>query len=239
MATVKGIILYDGPSQLDGKPIVVLLTGLSRNYNPKTGDMLQTWILRSDAHPRNISEAKEDSSICGNCPHRHSLGGKCYVNLTHGPSAVYRAYLRGNYTPVDQVDLPALISGRMIRFGSYGDPAAAPIGIWLELLRYAAGNTGYTHQWRTCDIRFREFCMASCDSLLDFVEAQAAGWRTFTVGTAPDKAVVCPASKEAGRKLTCASCKACCGTGSGRVSHITLQPHGFKIGRVRAAVTAG
>jgi hypothetical protein len=37
---------------LDGEPIVVIATGFKRSSaNPKTGDMLRTWILRRDVAP--------------------------------------------------------------------------------------------------------------------------------------------------------------------------------------------
>ncbi len=46
-----GLVLFDGPSQLDGQPIVAIATGVSRPLtNAKTVDMIQTWILRSDVH---------------------------------------------------------------------------------------------------------------------------------------------------------------------------------------------
>ena len=45
----SGVILYQGPSLLDGAPIVVILT--FSTDNAKTGDMLQTWILRADMPP--------------------------------------------------------------------------------------------------------------------------------------------------------------------------------------------
>ena len=39
----KGYILYEGPSALDGAPIVVIAT--METSNAKTGAMVQTWIL--------------------------------------------------------------------------------------------------------------------------------------------------------------------------------------------------
>ena len=65
----KSYVIYDGPSQIDGKPIVAIAqvgTG-----NRKTGKgMVQTWILRSDIDPISASRTGEDSSICGDCPHK-------------------------------------------------------------------------------------------------------------------------------------------------------------------------
>ena len=50
----KGFVLYDGPSVLDGQPIVVIAT--METSNRKTGNMVQTWILRSDISPTDASK---------------------------------------------------------------------------------------------------------------------------------------------------------------------------------------
>lgn len=119
--------------------------------------------------------------------------------------------------------------GRLVRLGTYGDPAAVPTIVWHRLTEHASGHTGYTHQWRTCDQSLRTLCMASADSLADAREAQTAGWRTFRVMPcdAPRAAneAVCPASAEAGRKLTCAQCLACAGA-DGRRGSVVIQAHG-------------
>ena len=41
--SARGFILYRGPSILDGTPIVVVAT--MKTANPKTGDMIQTFII--------------------------------------------------------------------------------------------------------------------------------------------------------------------------------------------------
>jgi len=84
---MKSAIIYNGPSLLDGKPIVVIAT--YSNRNTKTGHVVQTYILRSDIHPLEASKTGEDYSICGECPMRGELtrdpsrkqakGRKCYV----------------------------------------------------------------------------------------------------------------------------------------------------------------
>lgn len=208
-------IIYEGPSQLDGQPIVAILTGVStKSENPKTGPMAQTWILRSDMHPIDALKEGEDSSICGTCPLR---AGACYVTVGLGPATVYRSFLKGRYP----VTTPALASlglasaKRAVRLGAYGDPTAVPYEIWSDLLAFGASHTGYTHQWRTCDRRFKRILMASCDTLEERWEARVMGWRTFRVKT-PDQPVehremVCPASAEGGHKLQCWQCLQCNG----------------------------
>src|SRR5262245_33628424 len=42
----QGVVLYRGPSLLDGAPIVAVATNLARrSKNPKTGNAVQTYIL--------------------------------------------------------------------------------------------------------------------------------------------------------------------------------------------------
>lgn len=50
---MSGIILYRGPSMLDGSPIVCIATGIEgkASRNGKAGEMVQTWILREDIAP--------------------------------------------------------------------------------------------------------------------------------------------------------------------------------------------
>ena len=65
---MKGIVFYRGPSQIDGKPIVAVAT--LKSNNRKTGDMIQTWILRSMMSPIRALATGGDRSICGDCFHR-------------------------------------------------------------------------------------------------------------------------------------------------------------------------
>ena len=46
---MQGVVFYEGPSMLDGKPIVAIATPSTENR--KTGDMIQTWILRRNIDP--------------------------------------------------------------------------------------------------------------------------------------------------------------------------------------------
>lgn len=226
-----GYILYEGPSLIDGEPIVVIATGFGGSSNRKTGDMIQTWILCQKEKPTDAIKSGSDASICGGCRHRGRSGNdrSCYVNVGQAPGAVYRAYRAGRYDPVPQDFAP--LAGRKIRFGAYGDPAAAPACIWLQLAAIGSGHTGYTHQWRDCDPALRRVCMASVDSELEHLVASAQGWRTFRVRPSGDTRrlqheVVCPASTEAGGLLACESCLACGGADRGRRGHIVISVHG-------------
>lgn len=227
-----GYILYEGPSELDGAPIVVIATGFRQaSANRKTGALIQTYILRSDIAPMAAIHAGKDSSICGQCPHRGAAGNgsgrSCYVRVEQGPTVVYKAYRAGKYAPILS---HTVFNGRFVRLGAYGDPAAAPIDVWKMATYAASGWTGYTHQWRTAD-HLKPYVMASVDNIAEATEATGAGWRTFRVAMPRDAArilneVVCPASEEAGRKLTCLDCRACSGVKTGRRGSIVIKAHG-------------
>ena len=68
---IKAGIIYKGPSLIDGKPIVVIATFTNRNT--KTGQVVQTYILREDINPLEASKTGADYSICGNCPMRGEI----------------------------------------------------------------------------------------------------------------------------------------------------------------------
>jgi len=222
-------VIYRGPSLIDGAPIVGVAVYSGRNS--KTGRVLQTYIIRADMNPLEASKTGADVSICGTCPLRgtatddparkQAAGRRCYVNLGQGPLSVFRALERGRYPDVD----PAAIgAGRMVRVGTYGDPAAIPGEVWDAMLSQATTWTAYTHQkpWRP------DIAMQSADTLDEAQAHWRAGRRTFRVLTGladldPANEALCPASKEAGRRVQCAACKLC--KGSARGKSIAIVEH--------------
>jgi hypothetical protein len=235
--TWSGVVLYEGPSQIDGAPIVVIANRIEeKSANEKTGEMVQTWILRSDVSPTEALKSGADSSVCGNCPHRPANNGSCYVRVFQAPTVTWKAFHRGRYArpgiDFDKPLLAKLFAGKAFRMGSYGDPAAAPFPLWRMCTVNASVVNGYTHQWR--DARFQAFkllCMASADSVADMNEAHAAGWRTFRVRAESEPVmkgleVICPASKEAGFKTDCASCKSCGGNSAKAKVSMVIVAHG-------------
>lgn len=235
VSKANGVILYEGPSKLDGAPIVVIATGIrGSSRNAKTGAMVQTYIIRSDMAPIEAVRAGADASICGTCPHRGDgtgAGRSCYVTLIHEPRSVYASYKRGVYPKASAFQARALFAGKMVRLGTYGDPAAAPFAMWKVALGDAQGWTGYTHQWRTVGTQWSALIMASADSLDDMEAAHALGYRTFRVTAEPfanvkGRETICPASEEKGKRTDCFSCRACMGTsGKARVS-VQIAAHG-------------
>lgn len=230
-------IAYEGPSLYDGKPIVVLVqTG---STNRKTGDMVQTYILRSDIDPISASRMGEDSSICGTCPHMgkpnpdsdkgQAIGRTCYVTLAHGPLGKWKAYKAGKYPhAIGHDKIRGLGLGRMVRVGTYGDPSAVPQYIWDSLTSACDGWTSYTHGETNLAPQMH---MTSAETATQANAAWDRGERTFRVIKSLDslikgKEVLCPASKEAGERTTCESCKLCAGA-SIKAKSVAIVAHGI------------
>jgi len=206
-------LLYKGPSELNGDPIVALLTGeATPSANVKTGPMLQTWILHDLFKPTEALSTGLDAAVCGQCPLRN---GACYVNVGQAPNAIWKAYNNGNYTTGHLQDVG---NNRQIRLGAYGDPAAVPGHIWSELTKTASGWTGYTHQ------PSHPLCQVSVESRDQALRAQLAGSKTFRVKLPEDPLlqgeILCPSHKG----LQCADCMLC----DGQTKNIAVNLHGAK-----------
>jgi hypothetical protein len=244
MHNKNGLIVFEGASAIDGAPIVVILTRKSKNT--KTGDMIQSWIIRSDVDPVAASKTGEDSTVCGNCPHRPILAratgdAPCYVNLARAPLAIFNAYRRGRYSRAQSIDqVRAFVNGAPLRLGAYGDPFAAPAALWRELIALASGHTGYSHQWlnpRFNPVEWAPLVMASVDSQREADIARAMGLRTFRVSIGVDHMpgeISCPASAEAGARVQCAKCQLCAGT-SKAAKNIVIADHAA--GAARRVIT--
>ena len=217
------MVLYEGPSQIDGAPIVAVAT--FNSLNKKTGRMIQTWILRSDVDPITAVKSQKDESICGACPFRGSFTTRtCYVNVGQAPLAVWRKYKRGGYGPVDIEKF----RGKLLRMGSYGDPVAVPMEAWKPLLDVAKGHTGYTHSWRLPVARnYRAWVMASTETLSGYHDSKRDGWRSFRVVSTErsltDSEIMCPSDR-----VTCAECRLCSGAGEARDIAIAVHGPGAK-----------
>jgi hypothetical protein len=237
-------VIYNGPSLIDGQPIVVI--GIIASNNTKTGNMLQTHIIRADINPLEASKTGADYSICGDCIHRGlptdnpdkktAVGRACYVNLGQGPRQVFERFKRGGYPVIEHEEITRLGAKRMIRLGTYGDPAAVPSNIWELLLKEARGHTGYTHQHTAKQAPDYKHLMYSADTLQDAKKAHSKGYRTFRVVSVRDwqdnglntllsNEILCPASKENNKGVTCIECKLCTGSQS-KGKSIAIVAHG-------------
>ena len=227
---MAGFILYEGDSLLTGKPIVVIAT--MGGNNPKTDNdfksMVQTWILCRDVEPNIAVKTGEDEDVCGNCIQRPSLGGACYVRTYQAPLSIWRAYKRGNYNNV--INLESL-RGAELRLGSYGDPSAVPYEIWRNLIDKVQPRlmTGYTHQMshRAFDKRMGEICMISADTPKVALKAQADGLRTFRMTSdstqlLPNE-IVCVNETEGTSCIDCGLCD-----GANDKPNIAVLAHGAK-----------
>jgi hypothetical protein len=236
-------VIYEGPSMIDGAPIVAIATPASTNT--KTGGMLQVWILSARIDPITANRTGADFSICGDCPLKgrannkpsgYATGRGCYVNLVHGPLGIFKKYTRGGYAYIkDGAELIRYGRGQNIRLGAYGDPAALPRHIVDDVLAEAEGWTGYSHQLNRPEMRgakrraFSMFCMASADSLEQARQFWAEGFRTFRTIASPADIVpgeiICPATAEGGRRTTCEACGLCKGSGI-KAKNIAAVVHG-------------
>ena len=207
--------IYSGLSSLNGKAIQAIATNLDRtSKNPKTGDMVQLYIVPQRVNPVTAQRTGYDAAVCGDCPLRPSTAvdrkALCYVTTIHGPNATWKAH-KGH-----ELEWPSVIT-KPVRLGAYGDPAAVPARVWRKLLKGVRRWTGYSHQWNKAKHQdLRSLVMASVDSPDQARKAWAKGWRTFRAKAAeapllPGE-ITCPASAEAGQRTTCAECGLCNGS---------------------------
>jgi hypothetical protein len=245
-----GVILHRGRSSFDGSPYVVIMP-LGKSSNAKTGKMLQTYIIRSHVHPLAAVQSGGDVAICNDCPMRGLVATQkrrskkkknfraCYVNVGQGPTMVYGAFRRGRYVDYNPVEHDQFIRGRKIRFGTYGEPVLIPLWLMHHLAGLSDGWTGYTHQWSNPAFAdYRQLLMASVHGLTgpwSREHAKSLGWRTFRTmrgGEPADDEVLCPASKEAGHRLSCLTCNLCDGAGRRKIGldlvDVYIPGHGGK-----------
>ena len=220
---------------LDGAPIVVIATMSTSNV--KTGQMVQPWILRADINPVEASQTGDDSSICGNCVHRHYNKGACYVNIGQAPNAVYKGYQRGIYPVFVYDDHAHYFAHRKIRLGAYGDPAAVPFGVMQSIADLGIGHTGYTHQaeHKGFDGRYFELCQVSADTPRQAAKYQKLGAKTFRVALAGDALangeLECLADSKG---LQCIDCMLC----DGSTKNIAITVHGTLKNRFKSTLIA-
>lgn len=256
-----GLILYEGPSLFDPLyRIAVIATGLpgKESKNAKTGRMIQVWIIPTDGGILPALASGTDAAVCGECPLRpikaraarraEELAARrdgrkpkpvpiCYVNQSRAPAGVSRAYHAGRYT-VSTPDLESrYLAHQRLRYGAWGDPAAAPTSLWHRLSSLPGVRwVGYTHGHLLAPSLvsdLRSLVMLSADSAAIARDYQAQGWRTFRVRGVSDPLlpgeIACPASAEAGARVQCDRCLLCDGAARmdiRRLPSIAIIDHG-------------
>ena len=230
MSRVKGYVLYEGPSAINGESIVAILT--LGSTNKKTGNMAQLWILAKDTAPHIAQKTGEDSAVCGDCP----IKKECYVLTFQGPLSVWNAYKRGSYMDLTRFKkIPALLIRRLIiRFGAYGDPAALPKWLIKNIAENCKDFTGYTHQWNKRKFNFlKNYFMASVETKKLAEKALKKGFRYFRIKQAGadnfENEIDCPSDNG----IQCIDCKLC--NGSKQAKNITIEAHGARAGGIAYA----
>jgi len=226
MKKVTGYTIFEGKSPITGDDIIAVIT--LKSTNVKTGNMASMWILHKDLSPIEASKEGKDESICGMCPHRHNLGGACYVTLFQAPLQVWKSYHKGNYPKVSDM---TIFEGMSVRFGAYGDPNVVPIDILVQLKSVVKNSTSYTHQWKTesDNESLKAVSMASVDNKEEATLAIENNWRYFRVTndiSDIDKAteIVCPNTT---RGIQCIDCGLCKGN-TIKAKNIVIEVHGSK-----------
>jgi hypothetical protein len=224
------LVIYQGKSRIDGKPIVAYLTNVfTKSRNTKIGDMVQLFILCQDMSPLSASVTGDDKSVCGNCPQRHFLGGGCYVNVAKGVNQSWKSWKNGNYVLYNPIEHDKLLANRMIRLGAYGEPTAIPIRI-IKYLAKLTKCVGYTHRWHLAKNQpLKGILMASVDNIEQFLSAQKSGWGTFRAKTG--QCELMPGERTCNNEskgLTCDKCMLCGGN-----KHVTITVHGMRKKRMK------
>ena len=174
-----------------------------------------------------------DRGICGDCPLKSSQTGACFVNLLP-VNNIYRTYFASKYQKLSVKEIEVIKRYRYpIRIGSYGDPTAVPFDVWEPIISASGGHTGYTHQFLTCDSRWKDYLMASVQSLAEARIAQSKGWRTFRViaPNAPliENEILCRHTQD--DRIQCETCLLCDGVSS--KPNIADRVHGLKWSAIR------
>ena len=226
------LVVWRGTSPYDGQQIMLVVSGVkTKSQNDKTGVMAQASILLADMHPVEGYKSGADSAICGDCPLRLNNGSRiCYVNVLFNNGSQYKSVTKKQVVATPR-QLAILLAHRQrgIRWGSYGDPGMLPFELINEVMTISGVNhTGYTHQWAQpwFDVRHFQYAMASIDDqntvkmLEELHGPDVRYYRLLSVtnGNVNPGEIMCPSDSDkrkadGTRKITCAECGLCAGSG--------------------------
>ena len=162
-----------------------------------------------------------------------NIDRKCYVLVFQAPLNVYKAWKNGNYPTLTPKEAQKRFAYKKVRLGSYGDPIHIPKWKLDIILKFTLGVTGYTHQWKNLKfIEYKQYLMASVDSLEEMLQANSLGYRTFRVRQKNEKTqsneVGCLSDRNArgNKKLVpCIDCMMCSGLTSKVKQSISIIQH--------------
>jgi len=162
-------------------PIVLSSRGSPEDSkNSKTGNIVQTWILREDVNPQRAVETGLDSQSAGTAGRGRppagiaSVGGTCTPGRLEGPgrptdtrSSTWRTCPRSTVA--------------CWRIGSYGDPLSVPYGLWPAFWPWASLRVVgiLASMAPSSGSPIPDFLMASVDSADDFLEASPGRLEVF------------------------------------------------------------
>lgn len=196
--------------------------------NRKTGDMIQQWITPSAWEGQGTLTRRDlvnSQAACKDCP----LLEKCYVKKGMAGMGLRSSSRSVTHDTIHETAVLDKFLGRFVRFGAFGEPVLAGERATREIAEVASGWTGYTHRWREDEYDWaKQYFMASVETHDGMLHANERGYRTFRVGKSLDdmdstKEILCPASKEAGSKLTCKQCGLCKGASLGAKNIFIVQ----------------
>lgn len=217
--------LWEGSSAFNGEQISLIITGLNGNSkNPKTGKMIQSWIVPTEINPRDTLRRPDLSRcVCGDCNLKPNTGlpfkESCYVMRVafNAPRSVWSSNIS---RPVELgQSLSAIEESKLpFRWGAVGDPAMLPQEIFKLVQNTVNKNiarkfyTAYTHQhMHGFAYWIRRYAMASVENEWDGKLFRAFGFRTFRITSGPQAGpdeLVCPNYTH---NIPCIKCGLCNG----------------------------
>lgn len=223
--------VFSGFSKFNKNLFHAIITGLeNRSRNGKTGNMITMYFIPDKEFNTN---RQEKTTICGQCPLLKNKS--CYVNTAQAPAQIFAKIHRNGY---DKFNISRLI-GKKLRLGGYGEPVLLPFRLMKKISKVVDGMLGYTHAWKNKWAQpYKQFLMASVESLEGKVLANSMGWKSFriiqSVEDLQKDELLCPASKEwkekTGKEITCSKCMLCAGNSSRTPKNIAIVGHGSVIG---------
>tara|TARA_R100000781_G_scaffold108442_1_gene72981 strand:+ start:120 stop:905 length:786 start_codon:yes stop_codon:yes gene_type:complete len=162
-----------------------------------------------------------------------NIDRKCYVAVWQAPLSIYKAWKNGNYPTLTPKQVQKRFAYKKVRLGSYGDPIHIPKWKLDIILKFTLGVTGYTHQWKNKKyIEYKQYLMASVDTVKEKLLANSLGYRTFRVRQKTDaldsNEVGCLSDRNArgNKKLVpCVDCMMCSGLTSKVKQSISIIQH--------------